>query len=65
MDYIIFDGHGYFVRRRRSEGRVVDIWSPKLADAARFHFIEVAEKFAASFPQKTRIMRRVNSEGGS
>ena len=55
--YIITDGQGYFVRRRRLEERIVDIWSPRLSDAARFHFLEVAERIAATIPHTVQLKR--------
>lgn len=54
-DLVIFDGNGYFVRRRRSGESVVDIWSPHKKDAARFTFAEVAKKFASTIPQPVEI----------
>jgi len=52
---VIFDGKGYFVRRRRPNGRVVDLWSPRKKDAARFYIPEAAQRFAATFPQKVEF----------
>jgi hypothetical protein len=53
---VIFDGKGYFVKRRRVDGRIVDLWSPRKQDAASFHFIEVARRFASTIPQRVRLL---------
>jgi hypothetical protein len=53
---VIFDGKGYWVKRRRVNGRVFDLWSPHKKDAAIFHFPEVARKIAASLPQKVSFL---------
>lgn len=55
-DVMIFDGKGYWVGRRRPDGRCVDLWSPRKEDAARFHFRQVAEKIASTLPQRVRIV---------
>ena len=55
---VIYDGKGYWVGRRRPDGRIVDMWSSKRVDAAVFHFEEVARKIAATLPQRV-IFRRV------
>lgn len=55
MGYLIFDGKGYWVSRRRLDGRVLEFWSPRKQDAAVFHFLEVAKKIAKSLPQQTEI----------
>lgn len=49
---VIFDGKGYWVARRRVDESIIDMWSPKLADAAVFHFDVVARKIAATIPQR-------------
>ena len=54
--FSIFDGKGYFVKRRRIDGRIIDLWSPRKRDAAKFYFIEVANKFAATIPQRVSLM---------
>ena len=53
---VIFDGKGYFVKRRRTENGIVNLWSPKREDAAVFHFIEVARKMAGTIPFRTRLL---------
>lgn len=54
--YVIFDGKGYFVRRRRDAyGKAVQLWSSLKEDAAVFHFRAVAEKIASTIPFKVRI----------
>lgn len=55
-DVMIFDGKGYWVRRRRHDGKVYELWSPRKEDAARFHFLEVAKKIASTLPQKVRLV---------
>jgi len=52
---VIFDGKGYFVKRRRVDGRIIDLWSPKRADAAVFHFDVVARKIALTIPQRVTL----------
>lgn len=52
---VIFDGKGYFVKRRRVDGRVVELWSPKREDAAVFHFREVARKIASTIPFPVKL----------
>ena len=55
-EFVIFDGEGYWVAMRRSEeGRAVHLWSPHKKDAARFHFLAVAEKIASTISQKVTI----------
>lgn len=49
---VIFDGKGYWCGRRRVNGQILDLWSTKKKDAARFHFREVAVKIASTLPQK-------------
>jgi hypothetical protein len=53
---VIFDGKGYFVKRRRVDGRVIDLWSPRKQDAALFHFLEVARRFTSTIPQRVRLL---------
>ena len=55
MNTVIFDGKGYWVSRRRVDGRIIDIWSPRRSDAAVFHFRPVAEKIAATIHQKVAL----------
>lgn len=55
-ELVIFDGEGYWIGRRRPNGRVVDLWSPHKKDAARIHFQAVAEKIASTLPQKVRFL---------
>jgi hypothetical protein len=52
---VIFDGKGYWVGMRRPDGKVVHLWSTKKADAAKFHFYEVAKRIAATIPQPVTI----------
>lgn len=51
-DIVIFDGKGYWCGRRRQGSRVLEFWSTKKKDAARFHFPEVAQKIASTIPQR-------------
>jgi hypothetical protein len=53
--FVISDGKGYFVKRRRVDGRIIDLWSPRKKDAARFHFLYVAYAIAAAIPQHTVV----------
>jgi hypothetical protein len=55
-DVVIFDGKGYWVGMRRPRGKIVHIWSPKLKDAARFHFYEVALRVANEIPQPVQFL---------
>lgn len=52
---VIFDGKGYWVARRRVDERIIDLWSPKRADAAVFHFDVVARKMASTIPQRVTL----------
>ena len=54
-EIVIHDGKGYWCARRRVDGRLIDLWSPKRKDAAIFHFLEVAQKIAASIPQTVTL----------
>jgi hypothetical protein len=54
--FVIFDGEGYWVARRRgADKRPIDMWSTKKKDATPFHFYEVARSIAASIPQPVTI----------
>jgi hypothetical protein len=55
MNYVIYDGHGYWCARRRVDGRVLEMWSARRCDAARFHFLEVAQKVASTLPQRVVV----------
>ena len=66
-NYCITDGHGYWVGRRRVDGRKLEFWSPKKRDAAKFHFREVAERISRDLPMRVSIMVIADrqSTGGS
>ena len=49
--YVITDGHGFFVRRRKG----VALWSSLRKDAAEMHFRRVAELIAESLPMPVTI----------
>ena len=53
--FVIRDENGYFVIRRRYNGKVFNMWSTRKRDAARFHFYEAAKKIAATIPQRVTI----------
>jgi len=50
MSYIITDGHGYVAgklhRPHADKSKVVSLWSANIKDAARYHFLAVAESIA-------------------
>jgi hypothetical protein len=60
MNYIITDGTGYWVSQRRDprdKSRRIGFWSSRLEDAARIHFLEVAQQIASHLPMPVKIRR--------